>query len=946
MKRYRYAFFLTFFISTVSQKNVNCDDESSSKKDGKPNIKIDVILPLSETGSGGKCGDVFHPDALQNVEALYYALDLIQKDDKLSQKFNLTVDVKEVCSSPNLELKHLSKFYDQLMVDPIEYQNATFGLIYDTVFTEFNYENIFLTFRVFPHISYSGAPTKLNDADVIAPQFAYDFITPTSGHIFIADVILEILNHFKWKYVTVHDPRKDSRDDKNGMAKFFERRFEKLAESKDVCISKESKESIIEATENVLTQTHTRTSSMADVILCFCDQQEIENLKGQLQNRSKKYVVIAVNTELSWTNQVKWNSTMGDLYYVTPSLQYNETFYHYYTSLSEENYTRYPYLEKFRKRYSKYNRKEMSNGTSMYADTYQNNSNSAINIIKSLYAMAHVIKRTFDSKSKKDRYEAGNVIRSIKFNLFNEKISFTGRSGLPKVEKFDVHKFQEKQNETGHFIRVAEYLKTSHTEYSEARKYLNVQIQGNLTILDAGFQYPKHYLMHRCSEPCSAGHVKKFHDDNTCCWECEKCGNFSIPNKDGNNCEKCEEGLMTNENYTKCIASTLSVVLQISTECAYVQNLLSIGLSSISIILTAVVLLMFVKHQNTPAVKSTTRELCYMMFAGIILVNAIILFSTATSNFETSDVKVLPAIGFTMIYGALLVKTNRIARLLVTPKRRFAKMNLKYLSLKAQIIMTAILIAIEILICWFSVKFQNLSEPGILGSNLNLKKFYLDGVFLIRIFAFVALLILLCTYYAFKTRNLPENFNEAKYIGFAMYATVLTTIAFGTVYFTIDDKKILAMNVCASINTLIILIFLFSPKLYIILWKPERNTRVYFSPVTSSIRSYMGKESRPNSRKPLKQCYSLETSGPQSSFSNAAENLKEHERNDIVKTIEEIDILQKEINLDILKEKFKADDLQLDEMMDNLQKAYSEKIENVKLKYTVKVDRVEKNNSK
>lgn len=39
-------------------------------------------------------------------------------------------------------------------------------------------------------------------------------------------------------------------------------------------------------------------------------------------------------------------------------------------------------------------------------------------------------------------------------------------------------------------------------------------------------------------------------------------------------------------------------------------------------------------------------------------------------------------------------------------------------------------------------------------------------------------LIAMCTLYAFKTRNLPENFNEAKFIGFTMYTTCVIWIAF------------------------------------------------------------------------------------------------------------------------------------------------------------------------
>lgn len=52
-------------------------------------------------------------------------------------------------------------------------------------------------------------------------------------------------------------------------------------------------------------------------------------------------------------------------------------------------------------------------------------------------------------------------------------------------------------------------------------------------------------------------------------------------------------------------------------------------------------------------------------------------------------------------------------------------------------------------------------------------------------------LILLCTLYAFKTRKIPENFNEAKYIGFTMYSTCIVWLAFVPIYFgTNNDYKV------------------------------------------------------------------------------------------------------------------------------------------------------------
>ena len=45
------------------------------------------------------------------------------------------------------------------------------------------------------------------------------------------------------------------------------------------------------------------------------------------------------------------------------------------------------------------------------------------------------------------------------------------------------------------------------------------------------------------------------------------------------------------------------------------------------------------------------------------------------------------------------------------------------------------------------------------------------------------ILILLCTVYAVKTRKIPSNFNEAKYIGFTMYSTCIVWLAFIPIFF-------------------------------------------------------------------------------------------------------------------------------------------------------------------
>ena len=95
---------------------------------------------------------------------------------------------------------------------------------------------------------------------------------------------------------------------------------------------------------------------------------------------------------------------------------------------------------------------------------------------------------------------------------------------------------------------------------------------------------------------------------------------------------------------------------------------------------------------------------------------------------------------------------------------------------------------------------------------------------------------ILCTYSATRVRNLPENFNEAKCIGFSMYILLLSWPTYYPVQSTLENWYV----VIISSATLLLSAYgllgcLFGPKLYVILLHPERNTR---KNVKSSVASY------------------------------------------------------------------------------------------------------------
>lgn len=204
-------------------------------------------------------------------------------------------------------------------------------------------------------------------------------------------------------------------------------------------------------------------------------------------------------------------------------------------------------------------------------------------------------------------------------------------------------------------------------------------------------------------------------------------------------------------------------------------------------------------YRDTPVVKSSSRELCYIILAGICLGYLCTFCLIAKPQqiycyLQRIGIGLSPA----MSYSALVTKTNRIARILAGSKKKICTKKPRFMSACAQLVIAFILICIQLGII---VALFIMEPPDIMHDYPSIREVYLicntTNLGVVTPLGYNGLLILSCTFYAFKTRNVPANFNEAKYIAFTMYTTCIIWLAFVPIYFG-SNYKIITM--CFSVR--------------------------------------------------------------------------------------------------------------------------------------------------
>ena len=85
------------------------------------------------------------------------------------------------------------------------------------------------------------------------------------------------------------------------------------------------------------------------------------------------------------------------------------------------------------------------------------------------------------------------------------------------------------------------------------------------------------------------------------------------------------------------------------------EAVVSIAFACVGIFATMWVTLVFVRHNNTPVVKASTRELSYIILIGISISYATTFPLVAKPSLVTCYLaRILPGFSFSLIYGALV----------------------------------------------------------------------------------------------------------------------------------------------------------------------------------------------------------------------------------------------------------------------------------------------------